>query len=95
MLSEAFNRSTAIRWNSFEYLLVSLPPAIPFPRKCALSLCLKLRVQCSSPQDPEFCAHHQVWYCSRKNEAMEGYSANSNESGQQDTPKMKMGGAKT
>src|ERR1700731_639556 len=29
--------------------LVSLPLAVPFPAKCALSACLKLRVQSTSP----------------------------------------------
>jgi len=31
---------------------VYMPLVVPYPRKCAFSECLKLRVQSSSPQDP-------------------------------------------
>ncbi len=46
MLSQSFNRSTAIRRNSFGYFPTRLfATCSSFPCKCALSECLKLRVQ--------------------------------------------------
>jgi hypothetical protein len=76
---------------------IYMPLAVPYPRKCALSEVFKVKgsVQVTPRSCAQFCARHQVWYCARKNEAMVGYSANRDESGQQDTPKMKMRGAKT
>src|ERR1700730_62185 len=68
MLSQSFNRSTAIRRNSFGYFPTRLfATCSSFPCKCALSECLKLRVQSTVWQG----AWGEICLCARVSDTLE------------------------